>query len=443
MRRGINEVVHLSDLHFNPLQDGTDTNYLREKIKKFLSREKIQVDKLFFTGDFRDAKRQDDTDENAQKVAQYILEIANRVGIVDSKDILCVPGNHDLNRDINNRPQLIRKTKNAYSSKNGTFEDTSDLVQAFTFYKRVLNQLYGKCADELFEAYKVNPHRMYQYNDCNVMLVNTELVSGEIVTVNDGTQCENDIGTIIVGSNYIFSLLYDVKQTQKPTIVLGHRGLEFFEPTERRKIISMFEDNKVCLYLCGHSHDLWCEKQGDIRQITVGCISEDSGVKTGFEIGEVCSVDNTVKITAYTWDNNNWSDYTHFTKDGSTLSYDFSQNTLLHGEKFPLTIKIVIDGRICQFSCQVPKNQIIFGEEHLGAISVVTGDLTCIVCNNEYSDSIKEHNRFVLSKAIWKVIGMDTTTHGVYKYDLTYDEKSYYDFSVRTRNDVHFGVRSM
>ena len=27
--------LHLSDLHFNPVQDGTDTNYLREKLKDF------------------------------------------------------------------------------------------------------------------------------------------------------------------------------------------------------------------------------------------------------------------------------------------------------------------------------------------------------------------------------------------------------------------------
>jgi predicted MPP superfamily phosphohydrolase len=420
--------LHLSDLHFHPVQDGTDTNYLREKLKDFLIEKRVHVDKLFLTGDFRDASRQADSDENAKKAVQYILEISEIVEIVDYKNILCVPGNHDLDRYINNRQELICKTKRSYRTQEGTFENTSVLVEAFTFYKRVLNQLYGKeYTEHLFDVYKANPHRICLYNDCNIMMMNTELFAGEIVTTGDGGKHENDAGTIIVGSNYVLSSLFDVKQTGNPTIVLGHRGLELFEATERRKLLSVFKDNNVCMYLCGHSHDLWYEEYGEIPQITVGCIKEANGVKAGFTIGEFCSGSNIIKVTAFTWDNNNWSDYSHFSKDGSTLLFDIYQNGLLSGSNFPLTIKIVIDGRVRQFNCRVPENGMTFGVEHSTMISVGTGDLVCIIRNNQYSDLITYNHKFILSKAIWKVIGIDTTTPGVTKITCKRELKGSYD----------------
>ena len=420
--------LHLSDLHFNPVQDGTDTNYLREKLKDFLIEKGVQVDKLFLTGDFRDASRQDDSDENAGKVVQYIHEIAGIVGIVDLKNILCVPGNHDLDRYINNRQELICKTKRSYRTQDGTFKNPSILVEAFTFYKRVLNQLYGKeYTDRLFDVCKANPQRIYHYNDCNIMMMNTELFAGEIVTAGDGEKHENDAGTIIIGSNYVLSSLFDVKQTGKPTIVLGHRGLELLEATEQRKLLSIFRDNNVCLYLCGHSHDLWGEEYGGIPQITVGCIKEADGIKAGFTIGEFRSESNIIKIAAFSWDNNNWNDYSHFSKDGSTIIIDVSQSGLLLGANFPLTINIVIDGRVRQFNCLVPENGMTFGVEHSPMISVGTGNLVCIIRNNQYSDSITDNHSFILSKAVWKVIGMDNTTPGVTKLTCERKLKGPYD----------------
>jgi len=420
--------LHLSDIHFNSVKDGTDTNYLREKLKDYLIEKRVQVDKLFITGDFRDASRQDDSDETAEKVVQYLREIAEIVGIVDLQNILCVPGNHDLDRYINNRQELICKTKRSYSTKNGTFENISDLVEAFTFYKRVINQLYGKeYTSRLFDVYKANPHRICKYMDCNIMMMNTELFAGEIVTASDGKVKENDAGTIIIGSNYILSALFDVKLTGNPTIVLGHRGLELFEATERRKLLSIFRDNNVCLYLCGHSHDLWSDEYGEIQQITVGCIKEADGVKAGFTIGEIHPESNNIKIAAFSWDNNYWNDYSHFTKDGSNLIIDVSKNGLLPGANFSLNINIVIDGRVRKFYCQVPENGMTFGVKHSSIISVVTGSLVCIIRNNQYSDSITYNHRFILSKAVWKVIGMDITIPGITKLTCERELKGPYD----------------
>ena len=418
--------MHISDLHFNPMQDGTDTNVLREKLKDFLSEKKVRVDKIFLTGDFRDASKQEDSDENAEKVVEYIREISKIVGIEDLQNILCVPGNHDLERNSGDRQKIICNTKRSYRPQDGIYDNMPTLVDAFTFYRRVLNRLYGqKYTDLLFDAYKANPHSIYQYSDCNILMLNTELFAGEMVQAGDGKQQENDAGTLIIGSNYVLSLLMNVKNTGKQTVVLGHRSLELIEAAERRKLLSIFQDNNVCLYLCGHSHELWFEEYGAIPQITVGCIREADGVKAGFTIGEIRPESNTISTTAYSWDNNYWNDYSHFSKKGSTINFDISK--LVSITDFPHSIKIIIDGRVRVFNCRVPENGMTFGVEYSPVISVATGDLVCSIMKNQYSAAISFNQRFVLSKDVWKVIGVDNTANGITKLTCKRELKGHDD----------------
>ena len=88
--------LHLSDIHFNPIKDEMDTLYLRMKLMEFLKEKNISVDKIFLTGDYRDASCQEGSDEAAKDIADYIFEIAGSVGVNNIEDILLVPGNHDL-----------------------------------------------------------------------------------------------------------------------------------------------------------------------------------------------------------------------------------------------------------------------------------------------------------------------------------------------------------
>src|SRR5699024_2525225 len=159
---------------------------------------------LILSGDFRDASCQDDTDENAQKVAQFILGITKLVGITNTCNILCVPGNHDLNRDYNNRQELLITEKSKYQTEKGRFVNLPELVDAFSFYKKVLNFIYGTdFVNTMFDnCYKISPHKAVVTKDCNILLINTELLAGQSVEDASGNKCINDAGTLMAGSSY-------------------------------------------------------------------------------------------------------------------------------------------------------------------------------------------------------------------------------------------------
>ena len=95
--------LHISDLHFDPINDGEETTLLREKFITYLVEKKILVDEIFFTGDFRHALRQKEQqeDEIIENACDFLIAIAQSV-VKDTDNIYrhihIVPGNHDLIR---------------------------------------------------------------------------------------------------------------------------------------------------------------------------------------------------------------------------------------------------------------------------------------------------------------------------------------------------------
>lgn len=111
------------------------------------------------TGDFRDASCQENTVEAAKDIANYILTLANNVGIDNSNNILLVPGNHDLTRNFDRRQEVVGQNKREYNPGQGIFKDLDILTDSFEFYKKVIAEFRGNdYAENLFNnVYKVNP----------------------------------------------------------------------------------------------------------------------------------------------------------------------------------------------------------------------------------------------------------------------------------------------
>lgn len=427
--------LHLSDLHFNPIQDGTDTSYLRDRMINYLQDNNIAVDKLFFTGDLRDARYQLDTDENAKAAADFILEIARTVGINENDNIILVPGNHDLNRSFRNREQLIKDTKANYRTEQGRFEQLDDLVDSFGFYKRVLAIIHGDdyAKQEFNYTLKICPHKYISLDKVNLLVLNTELVAGDFILVESEKssrskfyrlrklfrfktqdnkpaikKIENDTSKILIGSSYVQFALSNLKSNGNPIIVLGHRGLEYLEYYEKRKILSLFNDYNVCLYLCGHSHDMWYDEAMKLPQITMGCMKKDDAeIESGFSIGTYDEDKYIISITAFTWENDCWGEHLHFYKSGSTLDIDVTSKVAIEKD-FSNFIKIILENKLRQFYCR--KDSIDFGVSIGTYISVYKGDLKCTIKNNKHSSLIARGHEFIFSDSKWKVIGVDNTS---------------------------------
>lgn len=400
--------LHLSDIHFNPIDDGTDSLYLRKRLIDFLKENNIKVDNLILTGDFRDARHQSGTDEDAKIIVEYILFIAKTIGIKDRENILLVPGNHDLDRAYSNRIKIVTKNKSNYRTECGKLEDIDVLVDSFKFYKKIITFLFDKnYADNLYEnMYKINPHIVTPLKDVSILHLNTELLAGEIIKYN-GKDKINDESGITVGSKYVINALSQTEFLKKPVIVIAHRGLDLLELYERKKLINIFKDYNVCIYLCGHNHDLWCDETYPIPQITVGCIRQENGVRAGFSIGELNESTNTISIGAYSWENDCWNNYSHFCSIGSKLKLDISDKVVINDDDYSNTIYIVIDGEIREFKCNAENFE--FGEEGNNIITCKTGSVICTILNNDYSKKIRIGDRFILSHDVWKVMGINDT----------------------------------
>ena len=399
--------LHLSDIHFNPSKDGADSIYLRNRLLEFLRQKNISVDKMFITGDFRDASSQEGTDEAAEDIANYISELANIVGI-KNKDILMVPGNHDLTRDFIDRQKIVIKNKTEYKPENGVFNSLDTLVECFEFYKKVVAHIKGSdYTDNMFEnIYKFNPHSFVMADDINILQLNTELLAGEIMEQEDRKRVLDE-GMLSVGTKYVINALSLMESSKKPIIVLAHRGLDLLNSFERKKLLHIFEDFNVCIYLCGHSHDLWCDESYGIPQITVGCIKQQDGVKAGFTIGEYSEINKSITIEAFSWENDRWGEYTHFSSKGHRMAWDVSNKIVLDEDEYRNKIKIVLNGVLREFSGRSisMKHGIDAGE----VISTIAGSLIFEIRNNEFTREIRFNDKFILSQSVWRIIGVDDT----------------------------------
>lgn len=401
--------LHFSDLHISTANDGTDTICLRDNMITYLKDNKILVDKVIFSGDLRNANIHTDSDKNAQKSADYIINIARAVGVTDNDNILIVAGNHDLEREFENRQQCLIECKKKYTTTDGKLKNIETLTNSFTFYFRVLKYIYGK---DYAESYKsnmtINPHVFQSYSECNFLLLNTELLVGQIVTDINGKPATAE-NNLYIGSSYVAYLLSQ-KNNNRTTIAIGHRGLDLLDLSEIRKLTSLFKKYNVSLFLCGHNHELWYSPL-NIPQVTMGCIKQENGVKAGFSIGIIDTKKNLISIKAYSWDNNCWSEYSHFYESKSILEIDFNNNVSENNEKYDNVIKIVIKGIPREFKCEVIDMQ--HGVDNSSQMmTLVTGTLLISVLNTKYSSDIKVSDKFILSQNVWNIYGIDDTKKG-------------------------------
>lgn len=146
---------------------------------------------------------------------------------------MLIPEKHDLQRNYLNRQAAIAKVKNEYNPSVGKFCDLDVLVDSFEFYRKVSEQIKGKdYTDNLFEnIFKVNPHPFDILEDVSILLLNSEMLEGEVI----GKERVLDDGQLCVGIRYVLNSLSLLKTTKKPVIAMVHRGLDLLNSAERKK----------------------------------------------------------------------------------------------------------------------------------------------------------------------------------------------------------------
>lgn len=210
--------LHISDIHFNPTDDGVSSNLLRTRLLPYIE-SLAPFDAIFLTGDLRYAPVQKDSDPTvAMDAVEYIRKIASSSNITDSNQIFMVPGNHDISRS-STREAVVNGVINSYNSNIGTFENDclETLLSHFPFYRDCEKILYAKSHLPFFN----NPHYISNTSCFNLIHLNTAILAHK----------NGEEGSLLIGAEYLRQQLEHTKSINAnlPIIALGHHSLDMLE----------------------------------------------------------------------------------------------------------------------------------------------------------------------------------------------------------------------
>lgn len=281
--------LHISDIHFNPDDDGRATRDLRKKFLQYaLEKEIIDIDEIFFTGDFRHALKQKDQpiEDVAQNTVNFLRAIASCVGVSDDSHIHIVPGNHDLSREVDAKTNsnILRSVYKNYDKHNGRFAgyvnknkpSLAYLRDRFAFFKRCAELLNNKVWAD-FENGQI--HRVVSFEGCDaysIVYLNTAIASGY----------DKFKHNLLIGTDDFEKALQQV--SGRMVIVLAHNPLFHLALEEQNIIRNIIKDiNTPILWLCGDAHKAQYDKSYDIVCVTTGCMIQENGTEASFVIGEL------------------------------------------------------------------------------------------------------------------------------------------------------------
>lgn len=277
--------LHISDIHFNPSDDGRATRDLRLKFKDYMT-EKGLNDRsdIFFTGDFRHARKQADQDpsEVARNAVNFLWDLAESAGVKDSRHIHIVPGNHDLAREKidNENRALLQDIYKQYDPDEGRFTGYVRDYIASLDYLRSRFGFFEECAallqNQVWSEFKTGwIHRYRIFDDYGILYLNTAIASGR----------DSDRHNLLIGTDDFEKALRYVQGM--PLIILAHNPLSHLEYNEQTIVKNLLNDSgSPALWLCGDVHDTTYDKNYDISCLSAGCMIKQKESEASFFAGE-------------------------------------------------------------------------------------------------------------------------------------------------------------
>ncbi|MEG0669149.1 MAG: metallophosphoesterase [Clostridium sp.] len=279
--------LHLSDLHYSikNFQSDWARDKLVEQIKKIKDIEIIFItgDLLYqFEGSFDDIKK-------------FIEDIISAAG-VDKKNVLIVPGNHDFER-----------TKLRECIINGVLKSNESIAESILNIDTQTQDFLLKDMQLFFDFYEEllarkenwsDIHYLVELEKCDVVCLNTCLISGR----------SNEEGKLSINLGKLLNVLKSSNKSSKPKIAVGHHSIECFDSSEQEKIVQLFDDYGVDIYICGHMHKskykIYSESIGNIYSLVCGSGMVDDYAEASFIVGEVDVNLCKCIVKYYTWNSN-------------------------------------------------------------------------------------------------------------------------------------------
>ena len=298
------------------------TAMLRDELPKFLIDKGLYCDYVFCTGDIKTAGFSDRgyTDE----MAAYIKKVCSAVG-VSVERLFIVPGNHDINREIDERKSAIGRVlldRDAYyDSKYGKVasQDMTDIMKGETDFKDFLARIYSPDRVALY-GNADRPHFVVETEDFNVLHVDTTISYTKGHEAND----------LIIGTEKLYQEIRTVNGS-KPTILLTHYPFTSLQQDEKKSVSKILHDGEVRLWLAGHEHDHVVQRVHYIDQMQAGELRMEDKANATFLIGEYDPNSGHGYVTAYTWYPEGWAQYPFLDLDNKRVErYDFDLRTAVN-----------------------------------------------------------------------------------------------------------------
>lgn len=267
-------------------------------------------DYIFLSGDISHQGQ-----EFNELTIQIITDIISTLNL-KSERLILIPGNHDLIRD-SNRTTLINEISSQdcpsdYLDDILMLEDKRDVLftslkDFFSFHTLIKGVAYPTDGT----------HHLIELEECNLILMNTTIIANT----------SDEDGTLLIAKNELLNCLEKISNKEKKTIAMGHHTLDCLDPSEKKEVLTLFDDFNVTLYLSGHVHSanykLEADYYNEILMIVCSGMHFNGYTQGGFvdiEIGE-----NAYLITQYLWNSEHkyWS-------TNNNLGRKMENGTLIH-----------------------------------------------------------------------------------------------------------------
>lgn len=288
--------LHISDLHLG--DEDMSSLRMRRKLIEFIRKSDNHFDYVFLTGDILTANK---SGVFTPEMSGYIHEVCQACGISTDR-MFIVAGNHDVNRDVEGRDEVIKRsllTWGAYDPRRGVIDDKDFKIisSGQENFRQFLSELYPEERLRLYQNAQL-PHFVVETADFNIVHLDTT------VSYTKGHEAHD----LIIGTSSLQKVLQKLNK-KKPTILLTHYPCTALLQDERKQVKILLQENGVRLWLAGHEHDHNLQRLTYLDMLQAGELRYEEGATSSFII--VAYNPDTFKASArtYNWFDEGWAQY--------------------------------------------------------------------------------------------------------------------------------------
>ncbi len=271
-------LLHLSDFHINADEERFDMSLVLDPLKKRLEtdvKNGLKPDVLVITGDITSHGKK----KEYNQALEIIQEIATVVGL-DNKDVILIPGNHDVDRT---------KVLKGYLVESFPLKHWDEILQDGNQRKLMLN---GQTAYKGF-ASKNFPH--LQPSNQYLFFNHLKRIRRKNITftgLNSAWMTIKDLspGTIVMSEYQIKHAFDPMNETKGPDlrIVLMHHPNNWLHYDERSRFLYTYLPSTIpTLILSGHIHETEFQtphpNENNILSLGAGAAYDSSSFRNAFQ----------------------------------------------------------------------------------------------------------------------------------------------------------------